>query len=124
MKPLDEGNYRLSFVRLNDELVFQSDQKIEFLSNIISNIQHTNPSDSPNWENVEFIAMASVQTDDNKNQMRDFILIIKDKFIHLSSLQSTDLQIHKIDIRYKLIAIFCEKLKKLLAAFLAAFSKI
>lgn len=97
----EETSYRLSFVRLNDELIFRSERRPKFLSHVVTNLH---PGHGTHCDTVEFMTYAAVQIDEKGiTSIPDALVVIRDRVIHIYSTKDDDIQSHDVDIRYELI---------------------
>lgn len=88
-------SYRISFVRLNDELIFRTEKVPKFISHVVTNLQ---PSHGVHFDKVEFMTYATVQIDEKGIIfMPEAMVVIRDRFIHIYS--TKDDQSHDVDIR-------------------------
>ena len=97
MQSSEETNFRLSFVRLNDELIFRCDTRPKFLAHVVTNLH---PGHGTQCDKVEFMTFATVDFDEKgNNRILDAMLIIRDHFIHIYSTKSEDDESYQVDIR-------------------------
>jgi len=90
-------SYRISFVRLNDELIFRAEKVPKFISHVVTNLQ---PSHGMHFDKVEFMTYATVQIDEKGILfMPEAMVVIRDRFIHIYSTKDDGMESHDVDIR-------------------------